>query len=28
MWKVKLYAMYELPSFPSTYWRLDQFAAM
>jgi len=28
MWKVKLYAMYSIASFPSTYLRLDLFAAM
>jgi len=28
MWKVKLYATYLIASFPSTYLRLDLFAAM
>jgi len=28
MWKVKLYAMYEIASFPCNYLRLDIFAQM
>jgi len=28
MWKVKLYPMYYIASFPSNYLRLDLFAAV
>jgi len=28
MWKIKLYAMYSIASFPSTYLKLDLFAAV